>query len=144
MPNDELTRELILNLLNRVHEKQAQSEPAQQDSYLIAQDAQYLGRITPNQNDTNSILNPYGPYGSRYSTTSIFNPYSRYGSRYGEFSLNNQYCSLAPRLFIQGRFLGHVSANRYVSDRIPTDAFLYTLQNDLPSLLSRRVREPQD
>ena len=113
--------------------------PTEQDSFLVAQDGQYLGRITRNQYDTNSLLNVYGPYGSRYSSTSIFNPYSQYGSKYGQFSVNNPYCSVPPQLFIQGKLIGHVSKNQYVSDLIPTDAFLHTLQHDLPSLLAGRV-----
>jgi hypothetical protein len=139
MQHDEETRQLLRNLLDGIHQQQARSTPTPQDSCLIAQDNQYLGRITDNQYDTNSLLNAYGPYGSQYSSTSIFNPYSPYGSQYGQYSINNPYCSVPPRLIIQGKFIGHVSKNQYVSNLIPTDAFLYTLRHDLPSLLAGRV-----
>jgi hypothetical protein len=139
MSHDERTKQLLRNLLDGVYQKQAQATSAPHDSCLIAQDNQYLGRITDNQYDTNSILNQYGPYGSRYSSTSIFNPYSPYGSEYGQFSINNPYCSTPPKLFIHGQFLGHVSKNQYVPRLIPTDTFLYTLQNDLPALLAGRL-----
>jgi len=139
MKSEEKTRQLLQNLLDGVHQQQARSAPTQHDSCLVAQDEQYLGRITNNQHDTNSLLNPYGPYGSKYSSTSIFNPYSPYGSKYGRFSINNPYCSAPPRLLIEGRFIGHVSAYQFVADLIPTDALLYTLKHDLPSLLAGRV-----
>jgi len=139
MSRDKRTQELLQNLLDGLYKQQAKATPAEQDSYLIAQDNQYLGRITDSRYDTNSILNPYSPYGSKYSSTSIFNPYSPYGSEYGRFSINNPYCSTPPKLFIRGTFLGHVSKNRYVPNLIPTDAFLYTLREDIRSLLAGRI-----
>jgi hypothetical protein len=139
MAHDERTKQLLQNLLDGVYRQQAQAAPAEHDSYLIAQDNQYLGRITDNRYDTNSILNQYGPYGSRYSSTSIFNPYSPYGSQYGQFSINNPYCSTPPKLFIQGQFFGHVSKNQHVPQLIPTGAFLYTLEHNVAALLAGQV-----
>jgi hypothetical protein len=139
MSHEKKAKELLQNLLDGLYKQQAQTTPAQHDSYLLAQDGQYLGGITGNQYDTNSILNPYGPYGSQYSSTSIFNPYSQYGSEYGRYSVNNPYCSTPPRLFIRGSFLGHVSRNQYVPNLIPTEAFLYALHNNLPALLAGQI-----
>lgn len=136
MSTDNKTKEILRNLLDGLYKQQAQTKPAHQGSYLVAQDGQYLGHIIDNPYDTDSILNQYGPFGSSYSSTSIFNPYSPYGSEYGQFSINNPYCTTPPRLFIKDRFLGHISKNQYVAQLISTDAFLYTLQNDIASLLS--------
>ena len=143
MSTDEKTKELLKSLLQGVYSQQANGTQGVGDSYLMAPNNQYLGRITTNQYDTHSLLNQYGPYGSKYSNTSIFNPYSPYGSPYGQFSINNPYCSTSPQLFIQGRLLGHVTKNPHVGQRISTEAFLYTLEHDVQSLLAGRVIESE-
>lgn len=42
---------------------------------LYAPSGDYLGNLNDNRWDQNSISNPYGRYGSRYSPDSIKNPY---------------------------------------------------------------------
>jgi hypothetical protein len=49
---------------------------------LYSRDGQYLGKVSNNKFDSESISNPYGKYGSKYSSTSINNNYSKYGSDY--------------------------------------------------------------
>lgn len=56
----------------------------------------YLGNLSSNKYDPNSVSNPYGPHGSVYSPTSINNPYSPYGSPYSNKSVNNPYATGAP------------------------------------------------
>ncbi len=138
------TKEVLELLLAGLYAEQNNASAKRSDSYLIAQDKQFLGRITDNQYDKESILNEYGPYGSQYSQTSIFNPYSQYGSEYGHQSLNNPYCSTPPQLIINGQFIGHVSKNPYVHTRIPTEAFLYTLKNSLSTLLAGKLIESEE
>jgi hypothetical protein len=65
-----------------------------------AQD-RYLGNISTNRYDPNSISNPYGQYGSRYSPDSINNPYGQYGSQYSNESANNPYATHVPKLIEQ-------------------------------------------
>ncbi len=133
------TKEVIEQVLAELYSRQALGEPTSNDSYLLAQDGQYLGRITSNTYDNYSILNEYGPYGSKYSTTSIFNEYSAYGSKYGQFSVNNPYCSTPPKLYISGIFKGVITTNRYLPNAISTAAFLYALRRNLPALLSGNI-----
>ena len=133
------TKELLEQILADLYNKQAATPPATGASYLEAQNDQFLGKIVSNRYDRDSILNQYGPFGSRYSATSIFNQYSDYGSRYGQNSVNNPYCSTPPKLIIDGRLLGYVTVNQYVAGAIPTEAFLYTLRNDLGSLLAGQI-----
>src|SRR5690349_10987836 len=109
------------------------------ESWLVAADGQYLGKITDNAYDTKSITNEYGPFGSAYSNTSIFNGYSPYGSEYGQYSVNNPYCTQPPKLYLNGRLSGVVSANEYVPNRIPTKAFLLALKNNIRSLLGGQI-----
>jgi len=63
---------------------------------LYGQDGQYLGRVNSNRYDPESISNPYGRYGSPYSSTSVNNPYSRYGSPYSSLSAKNPYTTTPP------------------------------------------------
>lgn len=143
MSSPDKTKEVLEQILAQLYADQAESTRSTNGSYLIAEDGQLLGKITNNSYDADSILNQYGPYGSRYSNTSIFNPYSPYGSEYGAFSVNNPYCSTPPKLYIDGRVIGRVTANRYISDRIAPEAFIYSLQNELPVLLSGRIVESE-
>ncbi len=144
MADSDETKELLEKMLQALYAKSAaeQSAEATGDSYLIAADKQYLGRITENVYDQQSILNTYGPFGSLYSSTSIFNEYSQYGGQYGVFSLNNPYCQSPPQLFLRGRFVGNVSANQYVPNRISNKAFLAALKHDIRALL--RGEMPKD
>jgi hypothetical protein len=65
---------------------------------IIAADGQYLGHLSANPYDPDSVSNPYGQYGRPYSPTSINNPYSQYGSPYSPVSPNNPYATEAPVL----------------------------------------------
>lgn len=134
--NKDKTQILLEQLLSELYKEQGQGVHAPAgESYLMAQDGQYLGKITDNKYDSKSILNKYGSFGSKYSTTSIFNQYSQYGSKYGAYSINNPYCSQPPKLFINGKLLGFVTVNKYVKHRIPTETFLYALENGIKTLL---------
>lgn len=133
------TKKLLEQLLAELYQRQAASSTPKGPSYLEAEDGQLLGKITSNVYDRESILNEYGPYGSRYSTTSIFNTYSQYGSPYGRYSVANPYCTTPPKLYINGGLVGHVSVNPHVYRRIPTEAFLSSLKNDLNGLLRGRI-----
>lgn len=128
------TQVLLEQLLSELHKEQSKETKSTGESYLLAPDNQLLGKLIGAYNNE-SILNKYGPYGSKYSNTSIFNSYSPYGSKYGAYSINNPYCNTPPKLFLKGKFAGNISVNRYVSDLIPTETFIYLLDNDLDALL---------
>lgn len=53
---------------------------------LWAADCQFLGLLSSNQYDPNSICNPNGIYGSSWSAMSIRAEYGMYGSEHGIFS----------------------------------------------------------
>jgi glutaredoxin-related protein len=136
--NKDRTKALLEQMLSEIHKEQSKELKETGDSYLMAQDNQYLGKITKNKYDSESILNKYGTYGSKYSSTSIFNKYSQYGSKYGSFSINNPYCNTPPKLYIKGNFVGHVSNNKYVTNQIPSETFLYLIENDIDSILNKK------
>jgi len=62
------------------------------------QTGKYLGTLSNNRYDPDSVSNPYGQYGSRYSPNSINNPYGQYGSQYSPDSANNPYAINPPAI----------------------------------------------
>jgi hypothetical protein len=85
-----------------------------EESFLLSQDDQYLGKLTLNLFDIESIYNTLGNYGSRYSPTSIFNPYSNYGSPYSSLSPFNKYTNTPPLIYLHGKKHGYLSKNKYL------------------------------
>jgi len=90
---------------------------------LVGEDGTYLGTLSSNPYDPNSVSNPYGRYGSRYSPDSINNPYGLYGSPYSSYSATNPYTTQAPK--IVNPYLGRLSANPYAPDSTSNPYGLY-------------------
>jgi hypothetical protein len=65
---------------------------------IVGPQGQYLGNLSANPYDPNSVSNPNGRYGSRYSPDSINNPYGQWGSPYGPNSATNPYTTRGPRV----------------------------------------------
>jgi hypothetical protein len=97
---------------------------------LVAADGTFLGKISRNRYDAESISNKYGVHGSRYASASILNPYSNYGSRYSNLSPNNPYTSTPPRLIKGGMDLGVLTVNPYLPRRVDTRELLQWLGVD--------------
>jgi hypothetical protein len=102
-----------------------------QESFLLSQDNQYLGKLTLNKYDTESIFNEYGVYGSKYSATSIFNTYSNYGSPYSSLSPFNKYTNTPPIIYLFGQKFAYLSENKYLGGVVVDP-------NDLKSLLKSK------
>lgn len=80
---------------------------------------EYLGQLSANCLDAESTCNPYGEYGSEYSSDSINNPYGRYGSPYSNESATNPYATDAPKLYdSQGNYRGKLSSNPFDPESI--------------------------
>ncbi|WON74038.1 hypothetical protein [Nitrosospira sp. Is2] len=73
-----------------------QAEPPQ---LRDRQTGKYLGNLSSNPYDANSVSNPYGRYGSEHSSDSINNPHGQYGSRYSNDSPNNPYATNLPAVY---------------------------------------------
>jgi hypothetical protein len=56
----------------------------------------YLGNLSTNHNDPDSVSNPHGRYGSKYSGDSINNLNGKYGNPQSNDSLNNPYATNPP------------------------------------------------
>ena len=85
---------------------------------FFGQDGKYLGNLSANRYDPDSINNPYGVYGSRHAADGVNNRYSENGSPYGANSATNRFAAQAPRIVdpCTGKELGELSANPYAPD----------------------------
>lgn len=88
--------------------------------YLYSNDGKtFLGKLTTNKYDADSIFNDYGTYGSKYSSTSIWNEYGTYGSKYNSQSAFNPYTSTPPIIVDSNyKLIGYLTTNKYVSQGI--------------------------
>ncbi|MDZ7698075.1 MAG: hypothetical protein U5R49_14545 [Deltaproteobacteria bacterium] len=84
----------------------------------IPASAEDLGRLSANRFDPESSSNPYGA-GSPYRHDSINNPYGPYGSPFSSRSANNPYATDAPKLYdSHGNYRGRLSRNPYDPDSV--------------------------
>ncbi len=91
---------------------------------IFSQDGQFLGKITSNRFDLDSIGNPYGSYGSQYWTSSIFNKFGPYGSEVSSTSPFNQFASTPPVIVLNGRATWYLTINTTKTPRIqPTQLY---------------------
>lgn len=88
---------------------------------LLANDGTYLGVVSSNKYQTDSICNKYGTYGNPYSTKSVRNKYSTYGSPYSTQSAYNPYTSNPPKIIFQGQIVGYLTKNSYKAGAVDPD-----------------------
>ena len=112
--------------------------------YIFAQDSklQYLGKITSNNYDSESIINDFGAYGNPYSSTSIRNEFSDYGSSYGTYSAYNDFALYPPRIVEYNEatqsfdFIAYLTTNTTFTDRVTPDILFSVLENNVcPTIL---------
>jgi hypothetical protein len=91
-------------------------------SVLVADDGQYLGLISCNGYDADSIFNSFGTYGSPFSSRSIWNEFGRYGGEFGRYSPFNRFTSTPPYIFANGRFVAYLTQDGLQSPKVtPVD-----------------------
>lgn len=88
------------------------------ESFLLASDGQFLGKLCLNNFDAESILNEFGPYGSKFSNTSIYNQFSMYGSQFSSLSPFNLYTSTPPTIYLRGNRVGYLSVNKFIMNTV--------------------------
>lgn len=93
-------------------------------SKIIAEDGTYLGTVSKDKYNSESISNPYNDYGSPYSAHSILNQYSNYGSPYSALSPFNPYSNTPPHLVKNGKIISYLTINKYISGGVDTKSFL--------------------
>lgn len=102
------------------------------ESFLLAADGNFIGKLTTNIYDVESICNQYGVYGSIYSARSIWNQYSQYGSQYALYSAYNPYTISPPEIYLRGRKCGYLTKNTYKFNHVDPDNIMsWMRQNNL-------------
>ncbi len=92
--------------------------PAAKTDYMLlySNDGKtYLGKLTSNVYDADSIFNDYGTYGGKYSAESIFNDYGTYGGKYSSESPFNPYTTTPPMIILNGKIVGYLTINSYIT-----------------------------
>ena len=85
---------------------------------IVAANGTFLGRVTKNSVESDSIGNTVGEYGSSVSTTSIFNTVGEYGSSVSSFSPWNSVASTPPKLITRdGLHWGFLTINEALSPK---------------------------
>ncbi|MEP6934027.1 MAG: hypothetical protein ABI988_08825 [Nitrospirota bacterium] len=80
--------------------------------------AEYLGNLSADEYDPNSIANQYGA-SNPYSSDSITNQFGIYGNPYSNQSATNPYATDAPRIYDkEGHYRGKLSTNQYDPDSV--------------------------
>ena len=74
---------------------------------IVGQDGEYLGRLSANTLDPDSVSNPLGRYGSPLSPTSINNPLGRYGSPLSPYSATNPLATQPPLIIAPAPSYGY-------------------------------------
>jgi hypothetical protein len=91
------------------------TEIAQLEGFsIVASDGQYLGKITGNQFDANSIVNQFGQYGNQFNPNSMLNEFGKYGNPFSPLSPFNE-LALNPPVIVSpnGQFVAFLSVNRF-------------------------------
>lgn len=90
----------------------------------------YLGELTSNKYDLDSVFNEYGTYGSKYSVDSIWNTYGTYGSAYSSESAFNEYASKPPIIVLNGKIIRYLTTNSYTTNALSPYGLLKWLQDN--------------
>lgn len=78
---------------------------------VVGQDGAFLGVVSNNQYDNQSICNQYGTHGSPYSAESLLNQYGQYGSRYSSMGAYNPNAQKPPIIVQNGQVMYLVTKN---------------------------------
>ncbi|NJL09386.1 MAG: hypothetical protein HC908_01670 [Calothrix sp. SM1_7_51] len=90
---------------------------------VVGGDGSFLGVVSSDQYDNNSICNRYGSYGSKYNE-SIFNPYGTHGGQYSDLGAYNPRAQKPPMVVTSdGKPLGFISKNDRLRNRMDPDVF---------------------
>ena len=94
---------------------------------IIANDNEYLGKISKSQFDPDSINNQFGTYGSQFSAYSIFNNFGTYGSEFSSLSPFNKFTSTPPKIYKENIFIAYLTVNTFMFPRVDTNLLVIWL-----------------
>ena len=102
--------------------------------FIVSPDGTYLGVVSNNAYDSNSLANQYGTYGNPYSSKSIFNQYGTYGGEYSSKSVFNGMATEPPLIYykdLSGEilYLGKLTVNDMQKEAVnPRVILIYILE----------------
>ena len=94
---------------------------SRKESFLLANDGLYLGRLSLNTSTPDSISNNENIYGSQFSSISFKNRYSIYGSPSSSLSPYNPNTLTPPVIYLRGEKIGCLSKNVNLTNRVDPD-----------------------
>ena len=78
----------------------------------------YLGCLTCDKFDSDSIWNKFGLYGSKFNAQSIWNKFGKYGGSFNDYSPFNKFARNPPILVGEnGKFYGYFTADKFYNKR---------------------------
>lgn len=115
--------------------KNTQNNTAVRKSSLVSvysnDGKEFLGTLSTNVYDRESIFNKYGPYGSEFEANSIWNKFGDYGSEFSLDSAFNEFTSSPPILVIGKEIIGYVTVNELKQNGIsPYELFDFAKEID--------------
>lgn len=103
----------------------------------------YLGCLTCDKFDSDSIWNKFGLYGSKFNAQSIWNKFGRYGGSFNDYSPFNKFARNPPKLVDQtGKFYGYFTADKFFTNR--TDNRLAAVVTENWEVIADDVSEGYD
>lgn len=120
----------------RLIRSEKEAHIANKDSFIIAQDDTFLGKLNTNRLDNQSIFSTLGPYGNRISPHSIFNTLGKYGSGFSQFSPFNIYSRTPPEIYISGKFRGYLTKNVSIKNRVDPSELEEWVKKNVPFKIS--------
>ena len=90
----------------------------------------YLGCLSCDKFDSDSIWNKFGLYGSKFNAQSIWNKYGKYGGSFSDYSPFNKFARNPPVLVdANGKFYGYFTADRFFTKRTSDRLALSIVEN---------------
>jgi hypothetical protein len=112
------------------------------EARIVAEDGQFVGRITPDTIAVDSLVNPFGDHGSQFSTVSMFNPNSAYGGMFALLSPFNPTTFQPPRIIRNSQTLARLTINTSFSPRVDPDSLVGWLRSTAPQQCSGPTATP--
>jgi len=88
---------------------------------LLANEGTYLGKVSSNPFESESICNEFGTYGSEFASKSVRNEFGSYGSPFASQSAYNEFTSTPPRIIYQGGVVGYLTKNEFLRGALDPD-----------------------
>lgn len=89
-----------------------------ENGMVVSGDGEFLGFVTRNHDDPNSLANVQGIYGSPLAPNSIFNKNGKFGKDGSDFSVSNNLALRPPRIVKDDGKWIYITANKAISPRV--------------------------